>query len=126
MYHDRCLSMRVCLQESFTSCSAEQLSNMTGQVNVLKRVHASMQKTQLLYNSTITIAANCILTPREFAKCCIYSYPYFPCGPSMMKACETLRSGEGGERAAAVAAAAAVLRAVHSAAPGVPTLLNVQ
>ncbi|GFR52878.1 hypothetical protein Agub_g15510 [Astrephomene gubernaculifera] len=72
-------------------CSGEAIHNVMQQVSLLKRVRRILQKIHLLYSCTIGVAAMRILKPKEFAKCCIQSYPYYPCGPSLMKACAQFR-----------------------------------
>ncbi|KXZ44810.1 hypothetical protein GPECTOR_62g925 [Gonium pectorale] len=73
-------------------CSERALDLALRQTALLKRVRSILQKTHLLYSCTIGVAAMRILKPKEFAKCCVQSYPYFPCGPSLMKACAQLRA----------------------------------
>ncbi|GLI68240.1 hypothetical protein VaNZ11_012592 [Volvox africanus] len=73
-------------------CTQLGLAVVMQQNALLKRVRSILQKTHLLYSSTIGVAAMRILKPKEFAKCTVHSYPYYPCGPSLMRACTQLRS----------------------------------
>ncbi|GIL53722.1 hypothetical protein Vafri_9171 [Volvox africanus] len=73
-------------------CTQQGLVVVIQQNALLKRVRSILQKTHLLYSSTIGVAAMRILKPKEFAKCSVQSYPYYPCGPSLMRACTQLRS----------------------------------
>lgn len=83
----------VWLQEMFRTCNPVTLIKAVAQHSMVKRMRAAMQKAHILYNSAMIITANCIVMPRAFAKCVVYSWPYLPCGASCMKVCESMRAG---------------------------------
>ncbi|KAG2482185.1 hypothetical protein HYH03_018866 [Edaphochlamys debaryana] len=75
-------------------CSRQAIEMSLRQSALLQRVRAILQKTHLLYSCTIGVAAMRILKPKEFAKCCVQSYPHYPCGPSLMRACAQMRAAK--------------------------------
>lgn len=55
------------------------------QLTMLQPVHTNFTKVSTLFASFLAFAAHNVLMPREFAKCCVQSYPFMPDSAALIR-----------------------------------------